>query len=150
MAEEYKHDFVDDYPYLVYCDDQKAVYTNASDVPYIPGGGGGGSSVIESYYVWNQIPQDPTAIPTEVKYASEQTGELQYEFTDLTFEEVTKTVEGQTVYGIKINNAPIGYLLFAELNGGDINIIDGISYVNVVGARIPGSENEENFYEILE
>lgn len=35
MTEEYKHGFVDDYPYLVYCDDNKAVYTNESDVPYI-------------------------------------------------------------------------------------------------------------------
>lgn len=41
MAEA-KHEFVDDYPYLVYAADNKAVYTASGDTPYIPGGGGGG------------------------------------------------------------------------------------------------------------
>ena len=39
MAEEYKHGFVDDYPYIVYAD-EKILYTGDPDTPYVPGGGG--------------------------------------------------------------------------------------------------------------
>lgn len=40
MAEETKHQFVDDYPYLVYAADDKAVYTADGNTPYVPSGGG--------------------------------------------------------------------------------------------------------------
>ena len=75
MAEEYKHDFVDDYPYIVYAD-EKILYTGDPDTPYVPGGGGGSIDIgdIVRFYNDSSIPQIGdsldgmyTAIP-EVKY----------------------------------------------------------------------------------
>ena len=72
MAEETKHQFVDDYPYLVYAADDKAVYTADGNTPYVPGGGGSSDFTtaevtIESNYDDGGDGYFTTLIPTTLK-----------------------------------------------------------------------------------
>lgn len=45
-----KHDFIDDYPYLVYTDVQTCVYSDKADTSIDDIGGGGGGDVPEGFY----------------------------------------------------------------------------------------------------
>ena len=109
MAEEYKHDFVDDYPYIVYAD-EKILYTGDPDTPYVPGGGGGDGG-INDVYVWNITQNSPnnTVIPESVKYWFGVIDAEDYMvFSNLEIENITCTFADTTIYGVKIKNAPLG------------------------------------------
>lgn len=65
-----KHDFIDDYPYLVYTDVQTCVYSDKTDTSIDDIGGGGGSSSAKVYF------QNPGESPTypEVEVDGVETG----------------------------------------------------------------------------
>lgn len=138
MAEA-KHAFVDDYPYLVYTNEDTLVYSNKTDTSIDDILGGGGDNLVD-VYVYN-LSEDATFSALKVNGISYLTG---YDGEDpvctaAEITEITAEFNGVTVNGATAK-VPAGSILHVSVNyDGDYSIEDNASFYSPTQAPVIGS-----------
>lgn len=125
---EAKHEFVDDYPYLVYTNEDTLVYSNKTDTSIDDVSGGGEHSIYCFIYQNNQAtPIDDSPIALAKKGNQSWT-----EPSDPTF--VDKAVAGCVLYAMPCTVNSSDYVPFYYGTGKDLSEFASISKLDSISA----------------